>query len=577
MKKPILYIIVLLLCWLSSGLSVQSALSAKAAKAVKAAKAPDSLDVEFIDKLYVTEPQRAYRLLGLAYDRLQREGWKTTTRLRYERVAGYVCLANHYYAKAMRHALNIENMSEDDKNGLTQLSYLELQCNILDVLGQYEQLTRNLTKIREIATDLDDDDVKVRSTKCFFLLYCDYFKIRALSNSSDVKGALREMANARSLVAKYQHDPEAVVRGNCAIMRHSLDELQGEIYVKHGMCEKAINYLKEVIMELDREERRGGDEATDKAGYDIHRITVRLLLGTAMADCGRKAEALDEAAKVYQLWKIYPPTSGTLGDLLGIYLKADAVPPAELTDAAEAFYAQNRNLPSIELGTVCTDLLWLYIREGKHAQAEQMLKEQQRIFDYINRENMEFYDVLSENSNLRISYYQQRVHKVVAAGVAVALIIVIIGMMAYRHQRMRDSKYIYKYVKLAASRNEPKPVSKSRRAEQNLVDRIREVLAKDKAFLNPDVDYELLERALLLKRRTIISKLKENYQTSVKDIITDMRLEYACKLLEETDYVLEYIATEASFGASRTFYRAFKNKYNLTPTEYRKLSTKKEG
>ena len=97
------------------------------------------------------------------------------------------------------------------------------------------------------------------------------------------------------------------------------------------------------------------------------------------------------------------------------------------------------------------------------------------------------------------------------------------------------------------------------------------------SFLNPDVDYELLERALLLKRRTIISKLKENYQTSVKDIITDMRLEYACKLLEETDYVLEYIATEASFGASRTFYRALKNKYNLTPTEYRKLSRKKEG
>ena len=60
--------------------------------------------------------------------------------------------------------------------------------------------------------------------------------------------------------------------------------------------------------------------------------------------------------------------------------------------------------------------------------------------------------MLSENSNLRISYYQQRVHKMVAAGVAVALIIVIIGMMAYRHQRMRDSKYIYKYVKLAASR-----------------------------------------------------------------------------------------------------------------------------
>lgn len=89
------------------------------------------------------------------------------------------------------------------------------------------------------------------------------------------------------------------------------------------------------------------------------------------------------------------------------------------------------------------------------------------------------------------------------------------------------------------------------------------------------------ENALDITLRVIVPTSYEEaepyYQTSVKDIITDMRLEYACKLLEETDYVLEYIATEASFGASRTFYRAFKNKYNLTPTEYRKLSRKKEG
>ncbi len=40
-------------------------------------------------------------------------------------------------------------------------------------------------------------------------------------------------------------------------------------------------------------------------------------------------------------------------------------------------------------------------------------------------------------------------------------------------------------------------------------------------------------------------------------------------MLKEQQRIFDYI--------NRTFYRAFKNKYNLTPTEYRKLSTKKEG
>lgn len=133
---------------------------------------------------------------------------------------------------------------------------LELQCAVLDELGQYEQLTRTLTKIHEVIMSLDDDDDRSRTNKAFFQLYCAYYKIRMLSNSGDVNGALSEMADARSLVAKYQQDPNAHVRGNCAIMRHSLDELQGDIYIDHKMSEKAVNYIKEVITELNREERQ---------------------------------------------------------------------------------------------------------------------------------------------------------------------------------------------------------------------------------------------------------------------------------------------------------------------------------
>ena len=63
----------------------------------------------------------------------------------------------------------------------------------------------------------------------------------------------------------------------------------------------------------------------------------------------------------------------------------------------------------------------------------------------------------------------------------------------------------------------------------------------------------------------------DRQHTSVADIVMELRLRYACLLLETTDYVLQYIAEEAGFNTLRTFYRQFKKKYKFTPTEYRRL------
>ncbi|MBO7661443.1 MAG: helix-turn-helix transcriptional regulator, partial [Bacteroidaceae bacterium] len=59
---------------------------------------------------------------------------------------------------------------------------------------------------------------------------------------------------------------------------------------------------------------------------------------------------------------------------------------------------------------------------------------------------------------------------------------------------------------------------------------------------------------------------------SLSDALLDYRLHHACELLENTDYILEVVAEESGFGSSRTFYRQFRNPYNLTPNAYRTMS-----
>lgn len=101
-------------------------------------------------------------------------------------------------------------------------------------------------------------------------------------------------------------------------------------------------------------------------------------------------------------------------------------------------------------------------------------------------------------------------------------------------------------------------------------DRVSAVLSRDNLYRQADFEASWLEKPMGMSLDEI-NQLLERQHTSVADIVTELRLRYACLLLETTDYVLQYIADEAGFNTLRTFYRQFKKKYKFTPTEYRRL------
>ena len=161
----------------------------------------------------------------------------------------------------------------------------------------------------------------------------------------------------------------------------------------------------------------------------------------------------------------------------------------------------------------------------------------------------------------------------VATGVATALVIIIVIMIYFHRRRLHDNQYLYKYVRLAVQQTPAKQADNTK-TEKNLQERIETLLSENDNFLSQDFNTGCLETRLRMKRYAIDQQLAEKCHTSLNDIVTNLRLQHACKLLEQTDYVLEYVATQSGFGTLRTFYRQFKKKYNLTPTEYRRLGKK---
>ena len=70
-----------------------------------------------------------------------------------------------------------------------------------------------------------------------------------------------------------------------------------------------------------------------------------------------------------------------------------------------------------------------------------------------------------------------------------------------------------------------------------------------------------------------LSKLfKEEKGETFINFVSDKRLEKARQLLESTDLSIKEITAEVGYNDQNYFSRIFKNKYGLSPKEYRKVN-----
>lgn len=69
--------------------------------------------------------------------------------------------------------------------------------------------------------------------------------------------------------------------------------------------------------------------------------------------------------------------------------------------------------------------------------------------------------------------------------------------------------------------------------------------------------------------------LKKEYGLPFSQILTNTRLEKACSLLCNMDLSISEVSGRTGFRDFRYFGQVFKNKYKMTPREYRKTVKKK--
>ena len=103
-----------------------------------------------------------------------------------------------------------------------------------------------------------------------------------------------------------------------------------------------------------------------------------------------------------------------------------------------------------------------------------------------------------------------------------------------------------------------------------LFETLDNIVTQNKLFLNPNLSREELMKLIHVNKNQYGKLLKQNVNMTTTGYINNKRLEYAIKLLMDTrNFTITAIADECGIPNVPTFNRLFRNKFGMTPSEYR--------
>jgi len=108
-----------------------------------------------------------------------------------------------------------------------------------------------------------------------------------------------------------------------------------------------------------------------------------------------------------------------------------------------------------------------------------------------------------------------------------------------------------------------------------LLEKLKLLMTKDKVFLNPDLNLELLSNYLGISEKNCSYMLNKGMNVNFNQYINNFRVEAFKERIKEGQnktYTLTSIAYECGFNSKSTFNRVFKLNCGITPSEFVKMS-----
>lgn len=96
-------------------------------------------------------------------------------------------------------------------------------------------------------------------------------------------------------------------------------------------------------------------------------------------------------------------------------------------------------------------------------------------------------------------------------------------------------------------------------------------IRSEKLYLDPDLTRDKILQIINISKNRLSPMIQAFTGENLNGYINGLRLEYSLKLLKENDkYTIEAVAMDSGFNNIRTYQRLFRNKYGMSPAQFKK-------
>lgn len=359
------------------------------------------------------------------------------------------------------------------------------------------------------------------------------------------------------------------------------------LYTGYGNYAAAVPLLQERLQVVSRVEK---EYTTAPAGWiDQQRAYTYSILALCQHMMGdkesarRSAEAFEQTQAAQQLDQQY--------DILNYYSQAgDAERIQEIYDRLESYYRETADT----LSQNYANLLGMYAEglknTGRYREAYEVYDRYKILNDSLvqrerQAETLKYAQQMKTQEKellLKDEEAKTRMQRVMLIGAAVIILLILwLLWRSYTYNKTLTAKNRELFAEVQQREQAEQQAEQQLQARpqeeltatQKLYLRICQLMENEKPFTNSELSREELAQQLGTNYKYVADAIREcSDGMTTNDFLNHHRLGYAAHLLATTDDAITLIADLAGFNNRSYFNRLFRERYKLTPSEYRKAA-----
>ncbi len=542
----------------------------------------DKYHIDSIDHIYVQQPRVALERMDTLRLRCEARNWVDCPRSRLEMVTALIYLYLEDQTNSLRHCYAVLEHSQGETKDDVWWSLMAYQYISTIYLSNedWNSLAKSVENMEYIALNN-----KQYSWTTWYQSLSMMMKAEVMASQNHLDDAVALINSSRKLMSGDGIDYST----RC----HNLMEttaMLARLYAKAGKYEQSLKEYENLLHSIDNECAKYTDGNLDNL--------TRLRSFSSMSHCYYELGDSVSAARYYnmakELRKKYNEGYGVVEPMAKYLCRSEQYQELDslmlpLFEHALEGNIQTKQIESYmniyitslrQRGLSDLEVMWTrrYI-ELQDALAKERLTSAYDSFAIA----LKSYEQEKQLAEVEVTRYRSKMSITLLIIFSIILLIAAtITTLLWRKQQ-RDNKFLFQQAQElnTSSQRLTQRITEQTAPQiatgvldpidQRLHNKIHSFLVDKSTFLDPTLTTKSVQEHIGITYDALNRHMLTLFGMSCTEYILRLRLEYSCRLLSTTNMTIDAVADSSGFSSSRTFYRQFKDKYNISPTEYRKI------